>query len=137
MTCIRRKRGTRETWSAGYIRNGYVQIWLPDHPMATADGYVAEHRLVMANHLGRMLLKTEHVHHIDGDKRNNYVENLKIIPLAEHVQQHWDERRTSCKYCSAETCSKIHTCKKCWDIWNYRHKTNNKKHNKEICPFCD
>lgn len=119
------------------MRDGYLQIYLPDHPMAVADGYVSLHRLIIAGHLGRMLLKSEHVHHKDGDKLNNDIENLEIISLSEHVQQHWDERRTSCKYCGAETCSKIATCKRCWDIWNYRHRKDNKKHDTEICPFCD
>ena len=39
-----------------------------------------EHRLVMEKHIGRKLLTSEHVHHIDGNKSNNSLINLVIIP---------------------------------------------------------
>src|SRR5688572_3184126 len=42
---------------------GYVALWRPGHPMASKTGYVMEHRLVMAEHLGRMLTADEVVHH--------------------------------------------------------------------------
>lgn len=47
--------------------------------MATKAGYVAEHRLVMAAMLGRMLLSTEVVHHDDGNPENNAPENLELF----------------------------------------------------------
>lgn len=37
------------------------------------------HRLIMEEHLGRLLEKNEHVYHIDGDHRNNDIENLVLI----------------------------------------------------------
>lgn len=46
--------------------------------MAGRDGYVLEHRLVMAEKLGRILTATETVHHIDNDRANNAPGNLQL-----------------------------------------------------------
>lgn len=72
------------SWKGGrLIINGYVRVWLPrDHrffeAMAMHDGYVWEHRLVMAETLGRPLLPSETVHHIDGVKTHNDPSNLQL-----------------------------------------------------------
>lgn len=68
-------------WKGGrYLDDdGYVLIHAPDHPHATKDGRVREHRLAMEKKLGRLLLPTEVVHHIDGDRANNSPENLDVF----------------------------------------------------------
>jgi hypothetical protein len=53
--------------------------------MADKDGYVLEHRLAVANKLGRCLLRTEHVHHKDGIRSHNEERNLELISPSDHA----------------------------------------------------
>jgi len=68
-------------WRGGRInRRGYVFIHSPDHPACQHNKrkYVAEHRLIMENHLGRYLKPSESVHHKNGVKADNRLENLEL-----------------------------------------------------------
>ncbi len=71
-------KGARHIDNQGYV----VVSLLPDDlfmPMARGrHRRVLEHRLVMAKHLGRLLMPTETVHHIDGNRQNNKIENLQL-----------------------------------------------------------
>lgn len=46
--------------------------------------FIDEHRFVMEKHIGRKLNKNEIVHHIDGNKSNNNINNLQIMSKKEH-----------------------------------------------------
>ena len=79
-------RGERNgRWTGGRIEtpSGYIDICIqPDSPyyqMANTSHHVREHRLIMAKHLGRCLDRWEIVHHINGIKGDNGIENLELI----------------------------------------------------------
>ena len=71
------------------IKGGYIGIFKPDHPCATDDGLVPEHRLVMEAHIGRLLTETERVHHKDENRSNNVIDNLELCDSqSEHMKLH-------------------------------------------------
>lgn len=49
---------------------------------------IDEHRYIMEQYLGRKLTRNEVVHHKDGNKANNDIENLELTTLSEHTRQH-------------------------------------------------
>lgn len=79
-------------WKGGRtIRpDGYVFIRQGDHPKAS-NGYVQEHRLVMEQSLGRYLFPNETIHHKNGVKSDNRIENLELWSSNHSDGQRYDD----------------------------------------------
>jgi len=81
-------------WKGGrhITSDGYVAIWLsPDdffYLMTSKLRYVLEHRLVMARKLGRCLQSWEVVHHKNGIRNDNRLENLELTTIGSHIIEH-------------------------------------------------
>lgn len=66
--------------------NGYIEITRGEHKGRS------EHRVVAEEKIGRSLLSSEHVHHIDGNRANNDPDNLRVMSGSEHIRTHAIER---------------------------------------------
>ncbi len=64
------------------LKQGYVSV------KVGIRKYELEHRLVMEEHLGRELTADEHVHHVNGDRQDNPIENLVVMSNADHQRLH-------------------------------------------------
>lgn len=87
-------------WKGGQRCNGlYVYILSPDHPNATVTGYVLLSHLVIERSIGRYLKKGEVVHHINGIKDDNRIENLRLFKNQDmHIKFHNENRKIGRKY---------------------------------------
>lgn len=67
---------------------GYVEIKVRGHVEAKKNGWALEHRVVMSDHIGRRLTKEENVHHLNGVRDDNRLENLELWTKS----QPWGQR---------------------------------------------
>lgn len=77
-------------WTISKIvkKGKYLYAVCKEHPKSTKYGYVLMHRVVMENHLGRMLVDGEIVHHKDNNGHNNSIDNLELMDEIDHCRMH-------------------------------------------------
>lgn len=116
-----RKGSNHPNWKGGKeLSMGYVMIYAPKHPNAYRNK-VAEHRLLMEQKIGRLLNDNEVVHHINGIKTDNRIENLVLLTRANHLEEHREEIRL--KHHTPETKAKLSKItKKQWIEGGFKNK---------------
>ena len=85
------EKGKNPRWNNGIQIHelGYILLSQPKHPYSTKQGYVREHRLVMEQKLKRYLKPKEIVHHINGIKTDNRIDNLELVASqSEHIKNY-------------------------------------------------
>ena len=110
-------REDSSNWKGGRRKDkyGYIYIWNSE-----LQKYYREHRLVVEEYIGRNLEDYEEVHHVNGIKDDNRIENLVVITKSEHTILHHkgveikSDKKERCNYpsCSSLTVSKYGLCTK-------------------------
>lgn len=77
-------------WNGGIrkTQTGYIQILMPDHPRADTAGYVMQHILVFEEHTGISVPTNCAIHHLNGNKSDNRIENLCLMDKIAHTVFH-------------------------------------------------
>lgn len=91
----KRKRNL-ESWIT-ITKPGYVVIGRPTHPNARKNGLIFQHVWIMSEHLGRPLNKGETVHHINGIRHDNRIENLELWHRGQPAGQRVEDKIRWCK----------------------------------------
>lgn len=85
-----RKRERGSNWKGGKRKTtkGYIQVLMPNHPRADSSGYVMEHIAVWEEKTGINVPHNCCIHHLNGDKSDNRIENLCLMDFGAHTIFH-------------------------------------------------
>ena len=112
------------------MNNNYKEIYMPNHPYARQNGTVFEHRINAEKKIGRFLLPTEVVHHIDEDRTNNSLDKLMVFKTnADHTRFHKTGKIQALDdgtYISPVNENRIFTCIQCNNMYNLTGKWSSK-----------
>lgn len=87
--CSKRCQYLRHPHSPTRDSHGYMWLFKPNHPHSTTNGYIREHRYVIEQEIGRFLSPKEVVHHKNGIKSDNRIENLQLFEnKGKHMSYH-------------------------------------------------
>ena len=88
-----RKRGPKVNpdfaqWKDIHLENGYWFVYNPSHPRANSHGRVKRCILIMEKYAGMIFPKSLQVHHINGDRGDDRIENLSLVTIYAHNSIH-------------------------------------------------
>lgn len=93
-----KKGNTREkspSWKGGVTKSrGYIYIHSLNHPFRDGHNYVKQSRLIIEKYLGRFLQPIERIHHINGIKDDDRLENLMYFPNESKHQKFHRTKKT-------------------------------------------
>jgi hypothetical protein len=82
-------------WKGGEMldKDGYVLVKKRDHPRCNAIGYIRKHRLVYEEYHKCVILSWAAIHHINGIKDDNRIDNLELMSKVNHTRLESNKRR--------------------------------------------
>ena len=87
----------RKNGEGSLDKNGYFHLTIRGHPNCTSKtGRIFEHTFVMSNHIGRPLRKGESVHHKNGIRNDNRIENLELWDKSQPAGQRVEDKISWC-----------------------------------------
>lgn len=120
--------------------NGYNSVYMPNHPRSFDNGCVYEHVLVAESIVKRNLYSNECVHHIDGNRKNNSMENLMIFATSsDHILFHNGADvvlQEDGAYISVKN-EEVYYASSVLDEQKEKNSSNNKTYKYSICPICN
>jgi len=99
---MRNELWTPDRWNDGYIDNkGRFRVYRPDYPRVYALGYALRAHVVWWLKNGKCHPRDSVIHHKSGDRLDDRIENLEVLPRAQHTRLHCSKGNVAlvCKFC--------------------------------------